>query len=66
MKKDFELDINIYKEQFIKQAIKDYQEAWWITFNKWILSIIWEQSEEIEEMFNEFMNYVAWLINEGI
>ena len=64
MKKEFEINSEIYAENIIKQTIIDFEEVSEITYNKWKLTISWENDIEIDEIFNEFMNYVIWLINE--
>jgi len=64
MKKEFEINLDIYPEEKIRQAINDFEEVWEIIFewNKIIIS--WENEEEINEIFNELMNYIIALINE--
>ena len=64
MKKEFEINLDIYPEEKIRQAINDFEEVWEIIFewNKIIIS--WENEKEINEIFNELMNYIIALINE--
>jgi hypothetical protein len=64
MKKEFNISSEIYSEDKITKAIEDFIEVWDINFNNWNLIISWDSNEEIEEIFNEFMNYLVWLINE--
>ncbi len=61
MKKIFEIDFLIYSEEDVKQAVWDFSDVWEITLNKSILEISWENNVEIEEIFNELMNYVLSL-----
>ena len=61
MKKEFTLDLSIYSEELLKQAIWDFSEVWEIRLNKNILEISWETEQGIDEIFNELMNYVLSL-----
>ena len=61
MKKIFEIDFLIYSEEDIKQAVWDFSDVWKIQLDKSILAISWENNAEIEEIFNELMNYVLSL-----
>ena len=65
LKKDFKIENNIYNEEIIKNAIIDFK--WFnIKYLKSILKISWNSDIEIEQIFNEFMNYVLWVQNETI
>lgn len=64
MKKQFKLSSELYSNEKINEAISDFSEITEITYNNWILEIIWESESDIEEVFNEFMNYCIWLIND--
>jgi hypothetical protein len=64
-KKDFLLENRIYCEDIIKLSISDFSD-FDIRFSESILTITWNSTEEIEEIFNEFMNYVIWMQNEII
>lgn len=64
MKKEFKIDKEIYSIDTLNQAIVDFKEVSEINYNNWTLEIDWKNDLEIEEIFNEFMNYVIWLINE--
>jgi len=64
MKKIFEINNGIYPENIITQAISDFKEVADIIFNDNELEINWENETEINEIFNEFSNYLIWLINE--
>lgn len=65
LKKTFKLEKTIYSEDFIKSAIKDFT-GFVISYEKWQLTISGENSEEIDEIFNELMNYILWIYNESI
>jgi len=64
MKKDYKIDNEIYKQDIIKQAIIDFSDVAKIKYNEWNLIIQWENKLEIDEIFNEFSNYIIWLYNE--
>ncbi len=61
MEKSFEIDSNIYSSSSIKQAISDFEDIALLSFKWWKLSISWEDDSSVQEVFNEFMNYVIWL-----
>lgn len=63
MTKEFELSFDIYDKSFVKQAIVDFADVSKIELHWTDLIIIWDDLEEIDEIFNEFMNYVIWLSN---
>ena len=64
MKKEFEINIELYPEDIINQAISDFSEVWEIEYVSWKIGISWEKEDDINEIFNELMNYIIWLINE--
>jgi len=64
MNKIYEINSKIYKNSFIKQAIIDFKDVTDIQSKWWKLTIFWEDEIEIEEIFNEFMNYVIWFVND--
>ena len=64
MKKEFEINNEIYSEDIISQSILAFEEVSLIRYNNWQLEINWENDWEIDEIFNEFMNYIVWLVNE--
>ncbi len=64
MEKKYKINTEIYPKDIIKQAIIEFKDISEINFNKTLLTINWENEIEIEEVFNEFMNYIIWLINE--
>jgi len=63
MEQRFKVDKSIYKVKNIKEAIKDFKEISLIKYetkeDKLIIS--WKNKEEINEIFNEFMNYIISL-----
>ena len=61
-KKTFKIDSSIYNNDFIFRAIDDFKDYYNIAFKNWEIIIEWY--DNIDEIFNEFMNYVIWLINE--
>ena len=61
MIKEFEINPEIYSENIINQAIIDFEEVSEIKFKKNNIII---DSEDSEEIFNEFMNYCISLISE--
>ncbi len=63
MKKDFNLDFEIYDASKILESIEDFKEVSKIKLENNTLTITWSTENEIEEIFNEFMNYNIWLIN---
>lgn len=64
MEKVFNVNSEIYSEDKIVQAISDFEEVASISFEDNLLMVKWNNQEEIDEFFNEFMNYLVWLINE--
>ena len=64
MEKTFEINIDLYSENLVKDAIVAFEEYTKIKYSDWILEISWENKEEIDKIFNEFMNYIIWLYNE--
>jgi len=65
MENKFILNDKLYKKSIIKKVIKDFSEVSKIWYDEDVLKIEWENSEEIKEVFNEFMNYYIALLNEG-
>ena len=64
MKLKFEINTELYSENIINQAIKDFKDISNIEINNNNLSIEWDNEKEITEIFNEFINYVIWIYNE--
>lgn len=62
LKKTFKIDNSIYKSNIILKAIEDFRDYYIISFENNEIIIDWY--DNIDEIFNEFMNYVIWLINE--
>lgn len=61
MEKKIKLDLEIYNKLAIEEAIVDFQDYWEIELLDSELKLKWVDSNEIEELFNEFMNYVISL-----
>lgn len=64
MKKEFIVDSSIYDDVILHQMITDFKEVASIEFLGNILTIEGDSPEEIDECFNESMNYCIWLIND--
>lgn len=64
MNKNFEISTYFYPSGIINQAIIDFNEVAQISIQDNILTISWNDENEINNIFNEFINYVIWLINE--
>lgn len=64
MEKNFTIDKEIYDENILKIAISDFSENFEIFLEKNELKILWENEEEINEIFNELLNYYIWLFNQ--
>ncbi len=62
LKKTFKIDSSIYTNNIILKAIEDFKDYYIISFDNSEIIIDWY--DNIDEIFNEFMNYVIWLINE--
>jgi hypothetical protein len=62
LNQNFKIEDSIYPENIIVQAIKDFIDVANISYKNW--EIIIESDDDIEEIFNEFMNYVVVLCNE--
>ena len=61
MKKEFKIDSEIYSDDLIKEAILDFEEVANIEQKNNLLIIEGYSDEEMEETFNELMNYVISL-----
>lgn len=64
MNKSFEVDKYFYPVDLISIWIDDFSEISTISFSNNILTIEWNNEDEINNIFNEFINYITWLINE--
>ncbi|MDD2907745.1 MAG: hypothetical protein PHH98_03835 [Candidatus Gracilibacteria bacterium] len=63
MSKSFEISSYFYPESFVLQTIDDFSDVSEMTYENEILSIEGNE-EDIDNIFNEFMNYLTGLINE--
>lgn len=61
MKNEFPIDFEIYSKSILNEAILDFSEIAKIELDKNSLVIEWKSIDEINEFFNEFMNYVISL-----
>lgn len=61
MKQEKYISPRIYTEDTILRAIKDFSEVASLSYKDGILLIEGENEEEIEEIFNECMNYILSL-----
>lgn len=61
---EYKINEEIYPVNVIHQAINDFIEVANIKYEEGILKIFWDSEEEINEIFNEFINYCIALINE--
>lgn len=66
MEKKINIETEIYPEKIIIEAINDYKDIGDIEYSNNVLTIKWNKMDDIEEIFNEFMNYVIWLNNETV
>lgn len=64
MKNNYTISEKIYPESFIQDSIVIFKDFADIEYVNWVLSLPWDNDTEINELFNEFMNYVIYLINE--
>lgn len=64
MNKSFEVDKYFYPVDLISIWIDDFSEISTISFSNNLLTIEWNNEDEINNIFNEFINYITWLINE--
>lgn len=62
-KKSFKIDNDIYSEELVIRAIWDFIEVANMSYESWILEI--ESDSDLEEIFNEFINYCTFLYNES-
>jgi len=64
-KKSFKIELSLYTEEILKQAIQDFSD-YDIEIGEGEIFIAWEDKEEQEEIFNELMNYSIALYNESL
>ncbi|MDD5213059.1 MAG: hypothetical protein PHG82_01420 [Candidatus Gracilibacteria bacterium] len=62
-KQNFKIEDSIYPENIINQAIEDFKYVADINYTN--NELIIESEDDIDEIFNEFMNYVVGLYNES-
>ena len=62
LNQNYKIEDSIYPENIINEAIIAFSEIANISYSSWTLSI--NAESDIEEIFNEFMNYVIALYNE--
>lgn len=63
MNKKYEINFEIYDIDKVKNAIDDFSEYYNIKVDWSFLIIEWDDEKKVDEIFNELMNYVIWLIN---
>lgn len=63
MNKKYEINFEIYDVDKMRNAIEDFSEYYKINIEWNFLIIEWDDIESLDEVFNELMNYVIWLIN---
>jgi hypothetical protein len=59
MKKEFEINNEIYSEDIVNQAISDFEEVATIKYEDNKIKLKGDNEEEIDEIFNELMNYIV-------
>ncbi|EKE26860.1 MAG: hypothetical protein ACD_4C00136G0020 [uncultured bacterium (gcode 4)] len=59
MKLKYNIWKEIYDEKNIKKILKVFS-LFNIIFDDWILEIEWNSKKEIDEIFNEFLNYYIY------
>ena len=63
MKKEFEINSEIYSEDIVNDAILAFEDVSVIIFENNKIKLEGDSEIEIDEIFNELMNYVIWLVN---
>lgn len=61
MEAQFEISSEIYDTVKIQEAISDFSDVCSVTYDAWVLSLSWDNQEELDGVFKEFMNYVLSL-----
>jgi hypothetical protein len=64
-KKSFKIEDNLYPLAIIEKAIIDFSD-YAIIYNNWSIIVSWENEEDFDELFHEFMNYVIALCGETL
>jgi len=59
MKKEFKINSEIYSEDIVNEAISAFEEVSLIKYDDNKIKIKGETEEEIDEIFNELMNYIV-------
>ncbi len=65
MEKSFNISTHIYSIEAIQASIQAFIEIWNINYTDWNVSISAENTQEIDNIFLEFMNYVVFISNES-
>lgn len=63
MNKAFQIDENIYHTENILETLEVFREHWVQEYKDWILTIQSENENEIQEIFDEFCNYMLFINN---
>jgi len=61
MEKNYTISLDLYKREAIEQAISDFWDIASMSLLQDEITIVWENSEDTDEVFHEFMNYVLSL-----
>lgn len=61
-KKDFEISNEFYWVQTIKAWIDVFSVDFDIKYKNWVVTISWDENNDINLIFLEFMNYLVYLI----
>ena len=64
MIKNYIIDTEIYWWNAINETLVAFTDITEIEYKSNTLYITWENNEEIEILFWEFMNYVIWITNQ--
>lgn len=63
MIKSFPINQEIYNLETILDTLDVFQEYWVKEYKDWFLQIESENEDEIQEIFNEFCNYMIFINN---
>jgi hypothetical protein len=63
MNKAFQIDENIYHTENILETLEVFREHWVQEYKDWMLTIQSENENEIQEIFDEFCNYMLFINN---
>lgn len=64
LKKSFKVESSIYATLAIEKAIADFKDITTVTYHEWVLIVKGTDEQEIQEIFDEFMNYVIGVQNQ--